>query len=253
MSRFVLFCEGPEDLAALREVILRQFAFAKPVPSLPPPIPVLVGELRRERLVKADLSLDLIIAGDRERVGRLAADLASYDSPQDPIARIGLSFDPNGSNEPLWREWLEGSLQALRLSRAGWVYAAQPEGRTALEVVPLPWSWPGPVVYGLGDSHCLERVAVDLLGEASPVHHQRLGRWIDELRAEPGATAPTWKTAARLWNALALPDVAGAGFYAQVFGQNPATASVLGSKLAATDLGAALASFLRPTPAAATP
>ena len=238
MSRLYLLCEGPEDLAALRETLKGRFGFLKMTGDNLP---------RREQWSRGDLTLELVAVEGKAQVVQKAVTITLADSAHDPIVRFGLSFDPNGQAEEKWRSWLEEALRDLSLSRTGWDYTARPAGRVPLEVHPIPWSWTGSPRYGLDDSHCLERIAVDVLATESSLQHERVARWMDELRAGAGVP-PTWKTAARLWNALVLPEVSGAGFYSKVFGQRAETARLFGEKLPTTELGTALAKLLRSTP-----
>src|SRR5205823_5035533 len=109
-------------------------------------------------------------------------------------------FDPNGDDEASWRTWIESGLRTLVPRRAGWNYVCSRPERTDVTIIPLPWLWPSPGRYDLPDNHCLERVAIDLLSTAYEKYNLRVGRWIDELRADN--VEVTWKVAARLWNAL---------------------------------------------------
>jgi hypothetical protein len=214
VSKRLLLCEGPEDLAALREILHVHFSATRTEEPNPN------SSSKVEQWSVGGKTIRLINALDRQRVLRFAVELITSDSPSDPIEWVGLSFDPNGDDEARWRAWLEKGLQRLNLRRTGSSYEANPPERIPLGIIPLPWLSTGPVHYGLSNSQCLERCAIDALSATYPNHHRRVEKWINELRTEQPAHPPSWKTAARLWNALSLPDVSGQGFYSQVFGNH---------------------------------
>jgi hypothetical protein len=155
------------------------------------------------------------------------------NSPSEPIERMGLSFDPNGHDEAEWRRWMEAGLEGLGLARDGWSYQAG-----GVVLVPIPWEWPSPRHYGLPEKQSLERVAIDLLAATSAPQHELIAKWMGELSM--AAHPVSWKTAARLWNALVRPDAAEHGFFGQVFGQHAPTRDLLAQRLPGTSLGEAL-------------
>jgi hypothetical protein len=184
--------------------------------------------------------IDLVVAQDRERVLRTAANLLTGDSPSDPLDALGLSFDPNGDDERKWRSWIEA---ALPVRSTGAHYVATSVAGAEVTVVPLPWHWPSPAHYGLPDHHCLERLAIDVLAAVYPQFHDFVKRWLSELRGS--GIDVTWKSAIRMWNGAVESDTSGAGFYAKILGQNASTHRVLRERLPGTPLSAALDRFLR--------
>jgi hypothetical protein len=221
--RRILF-EGPDDRSALRELLTRAFSAGRR--KVQP-----TSEKREELETPAGDVVELVLAGSRDQVLLRAADLSTYGSPSDPVVRVGLSFDPNG--DPDWRAWIERGLAGrspVRTMDGDWQLVG-PGGPVLL--VPLPWTG-GDLHYGLPDVQNLERVAVHALAQAHAAEHALVARWLGEARGS-GRT-PSWKAAVRLWNALLHPDVAGAGFFDKVFGQDRSLGGQVRADLAGTEL-----------------
>lgn len=100
MRRTLILCEGADDRAALREIVGRNFGFSKSS----------TAASRNETFALGDATLEFVVAGDKERVLRLASEALLANSPSHPVMRLGLSFDPNGHVETDWRRWIEAGL-----------------------------------------------------------------------------------------------------------------------------------------------
>src|SRR6266853_2015629 len=98
----------------------------------------------------------------------------------------------------------------MLLRKDGWRYVTTDPSGLDVSIVPIPWVWPSSAHYGCVDQHNLERIAIDLLSAVHPTQHDRVSRWIAELR--DAGEEISWKSAARLWNAQVLPEASGAGF-----------------------------------------
>lgn len=131
MSVRRIFCEGPDDHSALRELIKRGFQ----------------REIKPSKLAQRGTSfvragaedVELTVAGDRERVLSAARDaVLKNGSPSNPVTLFGVSFNPDGDPEATWRAWIERAFQEWKPVRHsdGWRLAGP---FRAVELVPLPW------------------------------------------------------------------------------------------------------------------
>jgi hypothetical protein len=206
-----IFCEGPDDQAALRELIKRGFQREIKSPKLSQRGTLFVRDGTDE--------VELTVAGDRERVLSLARDtILENGSPSNPVTLFGVSFDPDGHRETEWREWIERAYQAWKPVRQGegWLLTG-PFG--PVELIPLPWHTALRPHVSLEDSQNIERVAGLILSTVHPRLAGLIDKWLEEARA--AGRTPDWKMSARFWNGLAHPATSGAGFFDKIFGQDP--------------------------------
>ena len=211
MSVRRIFCEGPDDQAALRELIKRGFQREIKPPKL--------SERGNSFVRNGADEIELTVAGDRERVLSRARDtILDNGSPSNPVTLFGVSFDPDGHSEIEWRQWIENGFRKWEPVRhdEGW-FLTGPFG--AVELVPLPWHTAARPHPSLEDNQNIERVAGQILSTV----HPRLAGLIDQWLEEAGAAGrtPEWKMSARFWNGLVHPATSGAGFFDKVFGQDP--------------------------------
>jgi len=99
--RLALLCEGPEDLVALREALLRQHGLVA-VPGVAAPG---AGGPRRSELrtPRGDTLLTIIVGGGRPDIHTKWVKEVRSSSPSDPYVKIAVSFDPDGDPESDWR------------------------------------------------------------------------------------------------------------------------------------------------------
>lgn len=231
MSVRRIFCEGPDDLSALRAYVSLRYRLSAQ-PSAPTNQVVLVAG-------DGTVELTLVAAGTRQKVLSVARQLIALDdSPSRPLERVGLCFDPDDQEEPGWRSWIERTFgrDGFRRDERGW----QVNGVVGpVEVLAMPWAIAEKTHAGLAERHNLERVAARILATTHPERAALVDRWLDDV---VGARLPAdWKVAMRLWNALVDPDTSGRAFFDRVFGQNHALRAELERVIEGSQLGVALA------------
>ncbi len=217
MSTRRIFCAGPDDRSALRELIGRggfSRTLRKPVPA---------EERGRTVFIKpGSEDLEITIAGDDDRVPPVALDVVfAHGSPSEPVHLFGLSFDPEERDETAWRRAIETTFREqnpIRIPGADGYALTGPFGPVTL--LPLPWWDPAKAHPELTEKQCLERIA----GHALATVHPNLGELVDQWlpQAREAGRPPSWKMAARFWNGLVHADASGAGFFDKVFGQDHA-------------------------------
>ncbi len=233
-----IHCEGPEDAAALRELLHRVWRLeSRPRTGRQP----LVGEPRRETFVSGELVVEVHVSSGKQGILReWPAHLR--DQIDDSLAGLGLCFDPDEQAPTEWRRklfeepWEElaapAHLDPLRPDGDGFVVPASALkiGHDVL-VVALPWQSDAAnydrldeveAEHGRPPKQCFERILLAAAKVAQPDRAELAERWVADLQHLPHITRATWKTAVRLWHALAFPDKGTADVAAQVFGQDHA-------------------------------
>lgn len=251
-SRIVIICEGPEDLAALRELLIRQWGF-EPKRSWPPP----AGEIRLQPMARGEVDLDVRAAGSRSHLISHWPTFIRTSSESNTVRTLGLSFDPNGDAEQRWRRTVfEDPWGSPPMQRDGEDYlACRAEGPQGpmVRVVPLPWSSSAPDFDKLDATtdgvpkQCLERLLVAAANARDAQRGAMIARWLDELQQDAGVS---WKTAARLWHAVLFPEVGVADMATKAFGQDADLWSYLAPLLEASSLWSGLERMLGPAPSA---
>jgi len=206
---FQVLCEGPDDIAALREIACLLFAariqpFDRRAGAAggPRSACLLVGQ--NEVRVSASDS-------GKSKLPSMLATALSQIPPQkqgkdaDALQRITVLYDPD--DEPAEsmctkltnqvaaeaKEWaLEGGGDEWRARRSS-------DGLT-LVVRAVPWRAPGDVVDGLEDKQNLERLLCFVAAAAYPNKATVVERWLGEMSSAGGQ--PSWKAALHLWCAL---------------------------------------------------
>lgn len=240
-----ILCEGPDDRAALRELLTRGFEMkVRPRASSPP-------DARVELVPKAggDLLVEIVVAGSDEKVLARAVEAEQFGSPATPVEILGLCFDPNGrTQEEQWRAWIEAGLRPLNPQPVGdgWRVSG-PLG--AASVLPLPWQSPRALPhYGLPDKHSLERIVIQALAEVHHDKHCAIADWTCRLSELKVDQRWVWKSALRLWNALVHPDVSGAALFDQLCGQDHAVGGGVRAVLEGTPLWLGLSAIAATPP-----
>ncbi|MFL5349814.1 MAG: hypothetical protein ACJ8AT_33980 [Hyalangium sp.] len=211
MSARRIFCEGPDDQAALRELISRLFQRKIEQSKL-------AGRGTRFTREGAE-DVELTVAGDRERVLSVSRDVVlSNGSPSNPVTLFGVSFDPDSQGEFAWREWIMRGFREWNPvpESDGWRLTG-PFGD--VQLVPLPWHTHASPHAALQDNQNIERLVGHILSSAHPTLAKLIDKWLGEAR-DAGRT-PDWKMSARFWNGLVHPATSGAGFFDKIFGQDP--------------------------------
>lgn len=225
MRRLVL-CEGPADIAALREIGISFFG-AKPLPI--PRSAGAAGENRKLLLLIEGSEVE-ITAVQRAKSGLPAAlaiklhGLPVENSSDDPNAleRITVLFDPDDESpeETCVRLAAEVSANAkawkLDGSPRDWV--ARRNANQTVIVRAVPWRSPGDVVDGLPGWQSLERLLCHVTAVAYPTEAKTVERWLGEI-SEAGKQ-PSWKAALHLWCALVEPKADESNAAARFLHQN---------------------------------
>lgn len=234
MSARRIFCEGPDDRSALRELNTRGgFGRTKDRTVSRSSTGPDRGDVFKK---EGSEDLELTVAGDKERVFVRALDLAFESaSPSDPLTMVGLSFDPDDEAEPRWRRRIENAFSAWAPVREtggdGYILTGP---FAPIVIVPLPWSMGAKPHAALPDKHCLERVAGHSLSTVHVPLAKLVDKWLAEARDH--GRAPSWKMAARFWNGLVLAEVSGAAFFDKVFGQERSLGEACRNELAGSML-----------------
>ncbi|MGD0090551.1 MAG: hypothetical protein ABSE73_11580 [Planctomycetota bacterium] len=218
MKQSLIVVEGPDDLAALRELFDRCFGAQKGG-----------AVAAREHAFRwKDAETRILMANGKDKMPNLIAhrirDLPSADWP---FTQMGICFDPDRHPDEQVLTWLRKNCKV----EAPWNADGMCQARVAdmnLEIVALRWDL-GPVFDQLKDLRNLERVALAVLAKTDPSE----GKLIEELleKVDSAKKPISWKTAFRLWAAIRYadsdPDTGGA--MAHVFGQDQATRNALAS------------------------
>lgn len=221
-----IFCEGPDDRSALRELISR--GFTRKIAALPGNTTI-----KGVRLTRAGAEdVELADAGSRDKVLMRARDVAlESGSPSSPVRLVGLSFDPDSDDESTWRAWIERAFMSWnpQPQSGGWLLEG-PFG--PVELIPLPWSITSTAHASLPDKQSIERVTAQIVASVHPDLAVLVDRWLSE--ASSAGRVPSWKMSARFWNGLLAEDVSGPSFFDKVFGQEPTLRSALDQVLRGT-------------------
>jgi hypothetical protein len=210
MKRVVL-CEGPADIAALREIGRSLFgAQSRPIPLSAGP----AGESRKLFLSIQGSEVE-ITAVPRAKSG-LAEALATKlhglpveNSSDDPNAleRITVLFDPDDESPDKMYARLADEVatnaKAWKLDGNPGDWFARRDASQAVIVRAVHWRSPGGVVDGLPDLQNLERLLCRVTAVAYPTEAKTVERWLSEI-SEAGKK-PSWKAAIHLWCALVEP------------------------------------------------
>ncbi len=238
-----IVCEGPDDLAAIRALLLEDGCRKKPQ------LTAQAGASRAQRFEIGDLEIQLESRNGKSGLAQHAIDLAQAGAGGRPDM-ILVSFDPDRDAPAREFAFFEkafgehtgakGKVGPLDRNPAG----ARAFKMDRREVVLLPAPWRSSSIErfaGLPDEHCLERVLIDGILQAGV--SEPVTRWARDATTLLCALVPThgYKRAFRLWNAALHPD---AGSFAarllQADEHNHACLRALRSTPAATALSVLL-------------
>jgi hypothetical protein len=217
MKRLV-FCEGPDDLNALRAIAQHlRWAQASSAGSAPG-----AGQARSARLLAGDVQVEIRVPSKtggatgegKSALARMVADelhiLPPQVGPRDEssVALVGVVFDPDDEAVSSFHAEVE---KAVRLRAVKWtligvgapgVWRAQREAGELVEIRAVDWRAPGGVVDGLPDHMNLERLLCAVLAAAYPKDLEPIERWLAEIgeaRTAAGRKPAGWKAAIHVW------------------------------------------------------
>lgn len=225
MKRIVL-CEGPADIAALREIGVSLFGAQV---QRNPPSAGAAGETRKLLLIVQGSEVE-ITAVERAKSGLPGAlatklhGLPVENSADDlsALERITVLFDPD--DEPPERMYARlvdaacASAKAWKLDGSPGDWVARRNATQVVIVRAVPWRSPGSVIDNLPDSQNLERLLCHVTAVAYPSEAKIVGRWLGEI-SEAGKKL-SWKAALHLWCALVEPKADESNAAARFLHQN---------------------------------
>ena len=216
-----VFCEGKDDVTALREILGRWFDGRMEEP-------IRMGSRSHPVSKHGAHTIELVASGDRKKVFDDVARIGDYDSSD--LDGVGVCFDPDRDD---WQVLVANRLDLIA-----------PDGRH-VRVVPLPWQSDLALVELELNEENLDRIASAICARTSASWHPMVSRWATEARTA-GAKV-TWKTLTRLWNAILRDDTIDDGFFAQVVGgQLPAAKPHVEALLKHTQLWRGLDELTKP-------
>lgn len=251
MTRRLVLCEGPDDVAALREIALRRFGAASHAHRT-------VGSAGRPTGARlstpAGVALDILCPGVDEPKGKsalptlLARRLHLLDGQtggSDGTELVAVVYDPDAADASRFVAEVLESIGRIaperRLDVRGshWWDAVQEADIVAVHVV--GWRSPGEILDGLPDSQSLERMMSEVAGRAYPDLRTVVERWLTEMSARHSLKV-SWKSAVHLWCAMVEAKADEHNAPARFLGQNKLCDAHVGAVLSE----ASLLSDLRP-------
>jgi len=224
MKQSLIVVEGPDDVAALREVFQRRFGWRKAKDQTPPA----KGE---HPFQWPDAETTVLVAqGKPDIPKRIVATIRDIETAERHYSQLGICFDPDTHTGPAALDWLVKECQLAGNWNADGICPVSISDGSVVDVIALPWDL-GPIFNELADFRNLERVALAVLAKTDVAE----GELITELlkKVQSAGRKVSWKTAFRLWAAVRYadkdPDTGGA--MAQVFGQDEAARTSLDSVL----------------------
>jgi hypothetical protein len=210
--RRIILCEGPDDLAALRELGI--FLYGGKALKIGPSSGG-AGEERKVRLQAGTAVIDLVLVPNKDGKTGLPKGLAEQLHAVPPIgpqpdegdvALLATVFDPDSSSEAEFHGQIQQAIAGgapawtLNIEREG-VWSAH-RGSETLTVHCVAWRGPGPVVDALPDHQNIERLLCAIAARAYPQEATLVERWTGEITTLRKPKAQRWKVALHLWCAL---------------------------------------------------
>jgi hypothetical protein len=207
--RRLFICEGPDDLAALRELFI--LIYEATVIKTGKPLPA-AGEARSQMLRVKDQEIELIASpGAKSGLGDMAALLLEGaprgDWTTDPAAIkwVCVVYDPDEQDENAYCAELSAAIErrarswnVRQVSTGEWTAERGPFERVLIRAI--PWRGPGPVADSLADKQSLDRLLCAVAARAFPDDALMVNKWLMELNTL--GKNPGWKAALHLWCAL---------------------------------------------------
>lgn len=205
MSKRTIFCEGPDDLAALREVATRLLG-ATSLRGVP------TGGASLDRIARFELegsTIEVKAGGGKSQLAQRGALYLETLPPAPGVAQISLLFDPDddpvasffASVPPMVRDHAPSWTLTDEPSKAG-CWRASRDGDDPVVLAAVAWWGDVGVLDGLSDTQSLERLILSVAQRA--VSAEELAFIVDVLEgihALPNRRA-TWKAAVHVLCAL---------------------------------------------------
>ncbi len=215
MTKRIVFCEGRDDLNALRAVAQR-LRWAEPAGSDVRDLAVALKAADGTRIeIKVPSKARGATGEGKSALARAAAAELQILRPQvDPadesrVSLVAVVFDPDEKAPADFHDDLTRAIRefapAWTLTGTAGTWQAQREAAEQVEVRAVHWRAPGPVLDGLPDHVNLERLLCAVVAKAYPDDEAHVARWLTEMRArctEAGRKLPTWKAAIHIWLAI---------------------------------------------------
>ncbi|MCY3024233.1 MAG: hypothetical protein NTW87_35095 [Planctomycetota bacterium] len=214
MKYNLIVVEGPDDLAAIRELFQRRYG-----PVKTEGVHVAPGQPRTARFAWSDVETQVMVAMDKRRVAvRVKEQMQAIPTSDRPYCQIGVCFDPDEHDDGTVHAWLREECGVPDATPGDGVYRATC-GNAKVDIVPLPWDL-GPMFDELKDFRNLERVALAVLAKTDAGEGKLIEELLEKVRSANKNIS--WKTAFRLWAAIRYADCdpGAGGAMAQVFGQD---------------------------------
>lgn len=211
MSQRLVLVEGPDDVAALRELGTRLFLAKKKEQASKP------GARRKEAFISpSGISIELSIGLNAkdglpkavlQAVNGLPAQISGDEARTEKMA---VFYDPDADKPGDFEARIDKELKALASSwkvqkntPGHWLLRRDQE--EAIELRAIAWKGAGALLDGLPDEQNLERLICQIMGSAYAGEQQRIETWLTAIQgARPllKLKAPKWKAATLLWAAL---------------------------------------------------
>jgi hypothetical protein len=233
-TRWIL-CEGPEDVAAVREIATRFFG-AKKDPTGGGSSPGAGREIRLRTPREGLLRVTAVPNAKSALPGYLATALSGRP-PQtgargdELVRRLVALYDPDEEGEPgfvrrvgdaLRTKATDWTIQAHSTCRGGAWLMRREDAKVLVRT--LAWRAGGDDHVALPRVQNLERVLCRVLVRAYPAEVEIVDRWLAEIGdwrgSEPKRRAMKWKAAIYLWSALVADHVPMQGAPDQFLGQH---------------------------------
>lgn len=265
MSRRVIFCEGPDDLNALR-AIAQCLDWAKPVRSGPG---AGAGQQRKIELDAGGERVEIIVPSkSRDATGEGKSALAravattliglppqAGERDEDRVSVVAAVFDPDEGQPGDFHAEL---LRALRDHADTWTVAdasapgmwrATRDAGEWVDVRAVHWRATGEPLDGLPDHSNLDRLLCAVAAKAYPDDVAHAARWLGEInqrRHDMRRKPATWKAAVHVWLAAVYDKADELNAASRLLHQQPECRPHVEGLLAAVGLVDALRPLLGP-------
>lgn len=233
MSRRIVLCEGPDDVAALREIATGIFRAATPGSAgrADAVMAGAAGQARGQVLLagRARLEIRAVKNAKSQLAKGMATELAQLPpqvagDPEQRTRRIAAVFDPDAEGEEAFHRDIQREIarsardwRLQQVTEGAWI--ARREAGERLWLRAIAWRGPGAPVDGLADHQNLERLLCAVAARAYPAEAALVTRWLEEIGSVRGAAAG-WKAALHLWCALVEEKASEANAAARFLHQN---------------------------------
>jgi hypothetical protein len=233
VSRRMVLCEGPDDVAALREIAMGIFGAVTPRPGVAwaESKAGAAGQARGQLLLAGRARIEIrAVKNAKSQIAKaLATELAQLPPQVESdgelrTRQVAALFDPDDEGAERFFRDVEREVKrgatAWRLTELrGGVWMARRQSGERLLLRAVPWRGPGSPADGLADHQNLERLLCAIAARAYPAEAAMVERWLTEM-SRMRATPPGWKAALHLWCALVEEKASDANAAARFLHQN---------------------------------